>query len=40
MVSPRDIDQRVEDMAKVIGYGVSLALQPELSLEDLEMLVE
>lgn len=40
MVSPRDIDQRVEDMAKVIGYGISLALQPELSLEDLEMLVE
>ena len=29
-----------DDMAKVIGYGVSLALQPELSLEDLEMLVE
>lgn len=40
MVSPRDIDQRVEDMAKVIGYGLSLALQPSLSLEDLEMLVE
>ena len=31
---------RDRDMAKVIGYGVSLALQPELSLEDLEMLVE
>lgn len=40
MVTPRDIDQRVADMAKVIGYAVSLALQPELDLEGLEMLVE
>ncbi len=40
MVTPRDIDQRVEDMAKVIGYGVSLALQPGLDLEDLEALIE
>ncbi len=40
MVTPRDIDQRVEDMSKVIGYGISLALQPELTLEELEMLVE
>ena len=40
VVTPRDIDQRVEDMSKVIGYGISLALQPGLSLEDLEMLVE
>ena len=40
IVTPRDIDQRVEDMAKVIGYAVSLALQPGLELEDLEALVE
>ncbi len=40
VVTPRDIDQRVEDMAKVIGYGVSLALQPGLELEELEGLVE
>lgn len=40
MVTPRDIDQRVEDMAKVIGYGVSLALQPGLELKDLEGLIE
>ena len=33
MVTPRDIDQRVEDMAKVIGYAVSLALQPGLDLK-------
>ncbi|MCI9263630.1 MAG: GPR endopeptidase [Oscillospiraceae bacterium] len=40
MVTPRDIDQRVADLSKVIGYAVSLALQPELDLEGLEMLVE
>lgn len=40
IVTPRDIDQRVEDMAKVIGYGISLALQPSLKLSDLEMLLE
>lgn len=40
MVTPRDIDQRVEDMAKVIGYGVSLALQEGMELEELEGLVE
>ena len=40
MVTPRDIDQRVADLSKVIGYGVSLALQPELGLEELEMLIE
>lgn len=40
MVTPRDIDQRVEDMAKVIGYGISLALQEGLTLPDLEGLVE
>ena len=39
-VTPRDIDQRVEDMAKVMGYALSLALQPELSLKDLQALVE
>ena len=40
MVTPQDIDQRVEDMAKVIAYGVTLALQPELTLADLEALLE
>lgn len=40
MVTTRDIDERVEDMAKVIGYAVSLALQPGMELSELEMLVE
>jgi len=40
LVTTRDIDQRVRDMAKIIGYAVSLALQPALSLEELEAMVE
>lgn len=40
LVSPRDIDRRVGEMAKVIAYGLSLALQPGLTLEELEGLVE
>ena len=39
MVTPRDIDQSVADLSKVIGYGVSLALQRDLSIEDLELLL-
>lgn len=37
MVTPRDIDQSVADLSKVIGYGVNLALQEGLSIEDLEL---
>ncbi len=39
MVTPRDIDQRVADMAKVIGYGINLALQSGLTVEDVEMFL-
>ena len=39
MVTPRDIDQRVADMAKVIGYGINLALQPGLTVEDVELFL-
>ncbi len=39
LVTPRDIDRQVNDLAKVIGYGISLALQPGLTLEDLELLL-
>lgn len=39
MVTPRDIDQSAADMAKVIGYGINLALQPDLSLADIELLL-
>ncbi|MDE6107051.1 MAG: GPR endopeptidase [Oscillospiraceae bacterium] len=39
-VTPKDIDQRVEDMSKVLSHAISLALQPQLTLEDLEALIE
>ena len=39
-VTPREVDSRVADLARVIGYGVSLALNPELSVEELTMLLE
>ena len=33
-------DQRVADLSKVLGYAVSLALNPSLSVDDLTMLLE
>ena len=38
-VTPRDIDARVADCAKLIGYGINLALQDGLSVQDLDMLL-
>ncbi len=38
-VTPRDIDRQVGDFAKLIGYGLNRGLHPELSLEDLELLL-
>jgi len=39
LVTPKDIDSQVADLAKIIGYGISLALQPGLELDDLELLL-
>ena len=39
-VTPREIDSRAADLSRVIGYGVSLALNPSLTVEDLVMLME
>lgn len=38
-VTPRDIDARVADLSRVLGYGITLALQEELRLEDAELLL-
>ena len=40
MVTPRDIDARAEQLARVVGFGVGLALQPSLSLDELRALIE
>ena len=39
MVTPKDIDSQVEDLSKVIGYGISMALQPGITVEELDILL-
>lgn len=39
LVTPKDIDSLVNDLAKVIGYAISMALQPGISIEELELLL-
>ena len=38
-VTPKDIDVQAADLSKVIGYGLTLALQPGLTIEDLDLLL-
>lgn len=37
-VTPRDIDTSVRDVAKLIGYGINLALHDGLTVGDVDML--
>ena len=37
-VTPQDIDHRVRELGRLIGTGVTLALQPNLTLEDVNAL--
>ena len=39
-VTPRDVDCRVAELAKVIGYGVSMGLNPSLTPAELTLLLE
>ena len=39
LVTPRDIDARVTDLAKVVGFGINLALQTGLTVEDVELFL-
>ena len=38
-VTPRDIDSAVRSCARVIAYGINLALHPKLSVEEIDALV-
>lgn len=38
-VTPREVDSRIADLSRVIGYGISMALNPGLSTEDLDLLL-
>lgn len=39
MVTPRDIDSRIADLSRLLGYGISLALQPKMTVAELELLL-
>ena len=39
IVTPRDIDRSARDAARLVGYGIDLALHPGLTVEDVDMLV-
>ena len=39
VVTPKDIDVHVSDMAKIIGYGINLALQEGLTVEDIDLFL-
>lgn len=39
-VTPREVDSRVADLARAIGFGVSLGLEPALTVDDLMLLTE
>ncbi|MCD8128630.1 MAG: GPR endopeptidase [Oscillospiraceae bacterium] len=39
IVTPRDIDKSVRDVAKLIGYSLNLALHDGLSIEDIDLLL-
>ena len=39
IVTPRDIDKNVRDAAKLIGYGINLALHDGLSVSDVDLFL-
>lgn len=38
-VTPRNIDELVASISKLLAYGINLAVHPGLSIEDIDMLV-
>jgi len=39
IVTPKDIDKTVNELGRLIGFAINLALHPWLTLGDLEMMV-
>lgn len=39
-VTPKEIDSQVARLAKLVAYGINLALNPSLSLEDMEIFAQ
>lgn len=40
IVTPRDIDAKVQQISRLVAYGINLALQEQMSLEDIACFVE
>jgi spore protease len=40
LVTGRDIDREVREIARVIGYALNLALHPHLSISDIELCLD
>ena len=38
-VTPRDIDSAVRACARIIAYGINLALHPSLTIGDIDALI-
>ena len=38
-VTPGDIDSRVRELGRIVGYSITLALQPKLTIEDIAGLL-
>ncbi len=38
-VTPRDVDEQILQLSKLIGYGINMALQPGLTVEDVAALL-
>ena len=39
VVTPGDIDSRVRELGRIVGYSITLALQPQLTVEDVTGLL-
>jgi spore protease len=39
IVTPKDIDAKVADISKLVGYGINLALHDGITVEDVSMYV-
>ena len=37
MITTRDVDREVADVARLIGYAVNMALHPHLTVEDIDL---
>jgi spore protease len=39
IVTPKEIDNNVNDISKLVGYGINLALHKDIAIEDVNMFL-